>query len=270
MKRSSIQVNVSNQVLKEWASSIKLILRLLIFSTKTRHKMLCLLYHYRHLNEKNLTNLSSTDLYTHRVRIKSDVKLVSKVVQKRWSAHTKWWLRKIITDDMKREVYELTKSANDRLSQWNARVVIVEKMKNSTSENKSRVTFDYFRMIEELSETFMKLSSKVHDNLSDSRHQCLFKANLKHAYLIISMHSSSQRLIRFSSFVCSRSRNSSISSWLRLYIEHLASYSRQSRSLHYFISEIFWSYQFWSSIQCLAKGYAFLVFGASENFKKNR
>jgi hypothetical protein len=70
-------------------------------------------------------------------------------------------------------------------------------MKNSTSENESRVTFDYFRMIEELSETFMKLSSKVHDNLSDSRHQCLFKANLKHAYLIIFMHSDDRHYFVF-------------------------------------------------------------------------
>ena len=43
----------------------------------------------------------------------------------------------------------------------------------------------------------MKLSSKVHDNLSNSRHRCLFSADLKHAYYIIGLHPKDRHLFAF-------------------------------------------------------------------------
>jgi hypothetical protein len=73
-------------------------------------------------------------------------------------------------------------------------------VENSTLEDEPRVTFDYFRVIEEMPDTHLKLSSKVHDNLSDSRHQCLFSTDLKHAYLIISMHSENRHYFAFTIF----------------------------------------------------------------------
>jgi len=41
------------------------------------------------------------------------------------------------------------------------------------------------------------LSFKMHDNLADSRHRCLFSANLKHAYLRISLHSNDRHYFAF-------------------------------------------------------------------------
>ena len=73
----------------------------------------------------------------------------------------------------------------------------MNKMKNLKSKNESRVIFDYFRIHEDLSKIHLKLFSKIHDNLSNSRHECLFVVDLKHAYLIISLHSNDKHYFAF-------------------------------------------------------------------------
>ena len=200
ISRSFINSNISKNVLKEWTAFVELVLGSLIFIETNRHKMLCLFYHYRHFNDIDLTNLSCIDLLIHKIRIKSDTKSANIITQKRWSVHIEWWLRKIITDGMKNEIYEFIESANGRLSRWNVKIVVMNKIENSTSKNESKVTFDYSRVNEKLSNSHFELSSKVHDNLSDSRHRCLFAANLKHAYLTISFHSDDKHYFVFTIF----------------------------------------------------------------------
>lgn len=89
------------------------------------------------------------------------------------------------------------KLCSTNLSRWNARAVIVDKVANPTPEDEPRVTFDYSRVTEDLPGTFMELSSKVHDNLADPRHQCLMAAGLKHAYLTIGMHPENRHYFAF-------------------------------------------------------------------------
>ena len=64
-------------------------------------------------------------------------------------------------------VYELIEPTNGRLSRWNARAVIIDKVENPRPEDEPRVTFNYLCVIEELLGIYMELSSKVHDNLVD-------------------------------------------------------------------------------------------------------
>jgi len=165
--------------------------------TEDIHKVLCLLYHYHHLNNTDLINLFCINLIVHRVQITLETKLVNNLIQKHWSAHFEWWFHKIIQEDIEERVYESTKTVNDRLSRWNAWVVIVNKVKNLTSQDKSKVIFDYSRVTKKLSDIYMKLSFKMHDNLTDSWHRCLFSANLKHAYLRISLHSNDKHYFAF-------------------------------------------------------------------------
>ena len=61
-------------------------------------------------------------------------------------------------------------------------------MKNSKSEDKFYITFDYSKVNKNLSRSYLKLSSKVYDYLSNSKYKYLFIINLKYAYLIISLH----------------------------------------------------------------------------------
>ena len=70
IKRPSINSDVPPSVLGDWATSVGLVLGPLITTEAERYKVLCLLYHYKHLNGTNLTDVPCTDLITHRVRIK--------------------------------------------------------------------------------------------------------------------------------------------------------------------------------------------------------
>jgi hypothetical protein len=109
----------------------------------------------------------------------------------------KWWMRKLIQNEIERRIYERTNKLTEQLSSWNARAVLVDKVKNSTSENESRMTFDYFRVIEELSDTHMQLMTECHDYLSNSRHECFMIADLKHAYLMMYIHSDDRKYFVF-------------------------------------------------------------------------
>jgi len=73
----------------------------------------------------------------------------------------------------------------------------VNKVKNLTFQDESKVIFDYSKVTKKLSDIYIKLSFKMHDNLADSRHCCLFSANLKHAYLRISLHSNDKHYFAF-------------------------------------------------------------------------
>ena len=183
--------------LESWADTVGLVLGPLVPNEEAKRKVLSLFYHYRHLNGTDLTDLPCTDLITHRVRITPGTKPASNKVQKRWPVHTEWWLRKIIQEGLDGGIYEHTEAANGRLSQWNARAVVVDKVDNPTPQDEPRVTFDYSRVNEDLPGTFMELSSKVHDNLSDPRHACLFAADLKHAYHTIPLHKDDRHYFAF-------------------------------------------------------------------------
>ena len=63
--------------------------------------------------------------------------------------------------------------------------MIIDKIENSTLKDESRITFDYFKVKKMMSEIYIKFNSKVHDILSNFRHDVLFITNLKYVYFII-------------------------------------------------------------------------------------
>ncbi len=106
--------------MKVWTIEVKLKLSSLISIKEDIYKVLCLLYHYHYLNDTNLINLFCINLIVHWVQIASETKLVNNSIQKRWLTHFKWWLCKIIQEDIKERMYEFTETVNDKLSRWNA------------------------------------------------------------------------------------------------------------------------------------------------------
>ena len=50
------------------------------------------------------------------------------------------------------------------------------------------IIFDYFRINKNLSKSYLELSSKIYNYLSNSKHKYLFIVNLKYTYLIISLY----------------------------------------------------------------------------------
>ncbi len=187
------------QDLEAWVSLLELepVLGPLITTAEQRLRVLNLLYQYKHLNRENLRDLPCTDLITHRVRIAPGTRPASAKSQKRWPTHTEWWLRKLVQDGIEGGVYELTEPANGRLSEWNARAVMVDKVDDPKPIDEPRMTFDYSRVTELLPGSHLELSSKVHDHLSNPRHGCLFSADLKHAYLTIPLHPDDRHYFAF-------------------------------------------------------------------------
>ena len=74
---------------------------------------------------------------------------------------------------------------------------MIDKINNSTSQDESRIIFDYSRVKEDLLDIYMKLSFKIYNNLSNFRYKCPFATNLKHVYLIISLYSKNRYYYSF-------------------------------------------------------------------------
>jgi uncharacterized protein YfkK (UPF0435 family) len=109
----------------------------------------------------------------------------------------KWWMRKLVQNEINERVYERIDRITEQLSSWNVRVVLVDKVKNSISENELRMTFNYFRIVKKRSSTHMQLITECHDYLFDSRHECFMIADLKHAYLMIDIYSDDRKYFAF-------------------------------------------------------------------------
>lgn len=62
------------------------------------------------------------------------------------------------------------------------------------------MTYDYSKVMKELSSVYMKLMLACHNYLSDPRHGCYMTANLKHAYFIIEVHFEDRKFFAFTIF----------------------------------------------------------------------
>ena len=61
-------------------------------------------------------------------------------------------------------------------------------MENLGPNNESRIIFNYLRVKEDLPSSYIELSSKVYNNLSNPKYKCLFTVDLKYIYLIIPLY----------------------------------------------------------------------------------
>ena len=115
IRRPSIDHRVPKEGLEKFAKDTEITLGPLVKTEPQRHKVLCLLYHYRHLNGTDLKDLPPTDLIQHRVYMTPGLKPVN-AKQKRYAPSRERWLRKLITEGMEGGVYESTIAANGQLS----------------------------------------------------------------------------------------------------------------------------------------------------------
>lgn len=100
-------------------------------------------------------------------------------------------------DGLEGGVYELTEPVNGRLSLWNARAVMVDKVDDLKPTDEPRIIFDYSRVIELLPGSHLEVSFKLHDHLSNPRHECQFSTDLKHAHLTIPLHPDNRHYFSF-------------------------------------------------------------------------
>ena len=74
---------------------------------------------------------------------------------------------------------------------------MIDKSNDSKSIDEMKMTFDYSRINEMMSKTYIELSSKIHDHFSDSRHEVLMSTDMKHVYSTISLHSDDRHIFAF-------------------------------------------------------------------------
>jgi len=65
---------------------------------------------------------------------------------------------------------------------------MVDKVKNPKPSDEPRMIFDYSRVYEDLLGYYLKMSSKVHNYLSNPRYSYLFAVDLKYIYLTIPLY----------------------------------------------------------------------------------
>ena len=198
LRLSADWVNLSSlNKLELWVSSVEIKLESLISTAENWLKILQFLYWYKHLDEQNLFNLLFTDLILHWVCLISEMKSYNAHSQKRWSPHTEWWMRKLVQNEIDKEMYEHTQTANERLSDWNFWIVMINKVNNLISEDESRTTFNYLNVKETMSECYLKLMFKVYDYLTDLCYKFYFMTDIKHDYYNVFLHSDDQHIFVF-------------------------------------------------------------------------
>lgn len=167
-------------------------------STDQRNQITRLLFTYQDLNSTNLTYLPPTDLYVHRVRLKSGTLPFNKMKQRRWPPAKEFWLKRIINDGLKHQMYESTIVANGKLSDWNAQAQLVDKTDTPGEWDEPRLTFNYQNVIEDKPGCFVELMSSCHDYMGHPSHQMYHKLDLKHGYWVISVHPDDRHYFAFS------------------------------------------------------------------------
>ena len=185
----------SQNEIKKYVTVLKIKLKPLLLSDR-KNKIIKLLYQYKHLNSMNFSNLSKIDFIIHRIKFVSKTK-PHFVNQKKWFFHKKWWFRKLVQNDINENVYKKTNFIDERFSSWNAKTILIDKIENFISNDESRMTYDYFRVVKKLSEIHMSLMFECHDYFFDSRHRCFMTANFKHAYFTILIYSKNRKFFAF-------------------------------------------------------------------------
>ena len=106
-------------------------------------------------------------------------------------------MRKLVQNGIDGGVYKHTQTANERLSDWNSQIVMVNKVDNLTPEDESRTMFNYSNIKETMPECYLELMFKVHDYLTDPHHKVYFMADIKHGYYNVLLHSDNQHIFAF-------------------------------------------------------------------------
>ena len=94
-------------------------------------------------------------------------------------------------------MYKHTQTANERLSDWNFWIVMINKVNNLISEDKSRTIFNYLNVKETMSEYYLEFMFKVYDYLTDLCHKIYFMTDIKYNYYNVLLYSDNQHIFVF-------------------------------------------------------------------------
>ena len=73
----------------------------------------------------------------------------------------------------------------------------MNKVKNLKPTDEPQIIFNYSNVKKDMPESQLKLSSKVHDHLSDPHHRTFIQADIKHGYFSVILHPEDQHVFTF-------------------------------------------------------------------------
>ena len=80
---------------------------------------------------------------------------------------------------------------------WNARAVIVDKIKNFTLVDEPHMVWNYSGVKKIMLSNLLKLMFKVHDYLAHPNHQIYIQADIRYGYYSVILHSEDQYVFAF-------------------------------------------------------------------------
>ena len=190
--KREIDVNQLSKLLKTWAEKKDITLSKAISDDTWKLKYFQFMWTYKNIKAKKLKDISITNLIVHRVALKQKIKPFN-ARQHRLTTEKEWWLRQMIQKNLEADMYEKTIFVNERIFQWNAASVLVKK----SGSTKPKFTFNYHFVYEEPSKSIMKLTNRVHKQLSISSHRTYFSVDMKHDYWRVLVHSKNRHYLTF-------------------------------------------------------------------------
>lgn len=147
-----------------------------------------LLYTYRDLNAVEISDVTLTDIFVHRVRLVPGTKPYKARTRKRWTPNEQYWIDKTVSEGLKCGLFERTVEANGKFSDWNANPRPAEKSGASGPNPELCFAVDYSHIEEQMPGCYLSLTEKVHDYLSFPCHKVFCQFDLKHAYWAFPLH----------------------------------------------------------------------------------
>lgn len=95
--------------------------------------------------------------------------------------------------EIEADIYEWTVTANKKLFKWNTASMLISK----ADQTQLCLTFNYYYVFKDSSESYIKLFNKVHDFLFNFLHQCFTQFNIKHTYWTVEVHSTDWHYFAF-------------------------------------------------------------------------
>lgn len=161
MEKQEIKRAPDYKTLLTWAKKKSVILGDVIPTNKTKYNLLQLLWIYQNVRTIQLKDISPTDFITHQIKPQDESK-IHNAKCKKLSHHCKWWLRRIIEEDIDARIYKRIVIANGCLFKWNANPVFVSK----PSQVQLYLTFNYYFIYKKILTSYMEAATTIYNLLS--------------------------------------------------------------------------------------------------------
>ena len=135
------------ETIEEWFANSGVFIGPLLPQGEMRQKVKRLLYTYQDINATDLASLKTTDLYTHRVRLKPGTKPWFAKRKKRMDNNQIFWLGKIVQEGLACGLYERTSTTNEGPAAPRTPPPQLECQRELTNQHEISLCIDHFLIL---------------------------------------------------------------------------------------------------------------------------